>query len=125
MDRAGIAGALPECLCNMEFLQYFYVDDNAITGPIPTCIDNMTYLREFHARCNLLTGPVPTSFLELDFLRVLDVSCNSLLCTDLPGRTFLYECGDINCDQCPVEPPPVSCPESVEVPECGTYIRQM
>eukprot|EP00768_Dysnectes_brevis_P001797 gnl/Dysnectes_brevis/1510_a1711_2081.p1 GENE.gnl/Dysnectes_brevis/1510_a1711_2081~~gnl/Dysnectes_brevis/1510_a1711_2081.p1 ORF type:complete len:243 (+),score=112.70 gnl/Dysnectes_brevis/1510_a1711_2081:757-1485(+) len=125
MDRAGIAEGIPECICTMEFVQYFYMDDNALTGPIPTCVSDMTYLREFHARCNQLTGSVPLEFLDLMFLEELRVNCNDdLTCPpEFDDASFIFVCGDIDCDQCPLDP--ISCPETIEIPDCGTYIRQV
>eukprot|EP00767_Chilomastix_cuspidata_P006348 gnl/Chilomastix_cuspidata/670.p1 GENE.gnl/Chilomastix_cuspidata/670~~gnl/Chilomastix_cuspidata/670.p1 ORF type:complete len:263 (+),score=110.46 gnl/Chilomastix_cuspidata/670:625-1413(+) len=120
MDYTGVYGPLPECICSLEYLMYFYADDNAITGVIPTCVDSMTYLREMHLDCNDLEGDVPVEFENLDYLEELRLRCSEALnCGTIVDPDFIYICGDINCEECP--PSPITCPDSVEIPGCGTY----
>lgn len=119
---SGLTGEVPTCLCNLANVMFMYFSDNALTGTIPVCLSTLSYLRELHLDCNDLSGSVPTGFANQASLEELWVNCNtSLTCTTL-SDTFIYKCGDVDCDQCGLTPG--NCPTYTEVEDCGRYYPQ-
>ena len=96
---------------------------NSLTGSIPTCMADMIFIKEIHFTCNSINGTIPTGFNDLQYLIELRVECNSNLNCEsgLATRSdFIFLCGDIDCSETCL--PSATCPLTIEVPDCGTYI---
>ncbi|QGY46221.1 T9SS type A sorting domain-containing protein [Maribellus comscasis] len=78
MDSTNVAGALPEELTDLIFLEEFYVFDNNITGPLPSWIGELTNLERLHLGNNNLSGEIPASIGQLKKLKSLELSRNKL-----------------------------------------------
>lgn len=121
MDRAGVTGELPKCLCDMVLLQYFMASYNRLVGHIPSCVGKMVSLRDMRLKCNQISGTVPADFTALTPMTELSVNCNlNLNCASgLATRLgFQYLCGDVYCLDCPQIS---SCPGCIVIPRCGSY----
>ena len=99
---------IPICICNLQFLKYFYVNDNNLTGSLPACLANVSELIEIHSYCTGLSGGIPALVETLPYLSEFKTECNPMQnCTSpmqnmsvaLSGDPFDYLCGvDATCN---------------------------
>ncbi|CAI9093627.1 OLC1v1029176C2 [Oldenlandia corymbosa var. corymbosa] len=69
---------MPEEICNLHRLEYFYADFNDLNGPIPTGIFNLSTLIELVLNFNHLIGNLPSKIGDqLPNLNYLDLSWNN------------------------------------------------
>ncbi|KAJ3027138.1 UNVERIFIED_CONTAM: hypothetical protein HDU68_004372 [Siphonaria sp. JEL0065] len=83
-----LVGALPECLGNLQGLEWLVLSKTCLSGPLPESLASCTRLRHVDlSRCKF-SGVFPCQFKNLVALEYFDVSHNELegsLCDDAIG----------------------------------------
>ena len=73
-----MVGIIPQCVCDMQYLQYVYIDNNKLVGEIPSCVSEIPPLVDFMGACNYFTGKAMGGrgqMLEKYFVECTQVEC--------------------------------------------------
>ncbi|KAG6744275.1 hypothetical protein POTOM_052991 [Populus tomentosa] len=74
-----LTGAIPQSICNTEWLQVLDLSNNSLSGGIPSClIERIKTLRVLNLRRNNFDGFIPDKFPRSCELKTLDLSGNTL-----------------------------------------------
>ncbi|KAL9374382.1 hypothetical protein Peur_034002 [Populus x canadensis] len=74
-----LIGAIPQSICNTEWLQVLDLSNNSLSGAIPSClIEKIKTLRVLNLRRNNFDGIIPDKFPRSCELKTLDLSGNNL-----------------------------------------------
>ncbi|XP_011046863.1 PREDICTED: receptor-like protein 12 [Populus euphratica] len=73
-----LTGAIPQSICNTEWLQVLDLSNNSLSGAIPSClIERIKTLRVLNLRRNNFDGFIPDKFQRSCELKTLDLSGNN------------------------------------------------
>jgi Leucine-rich repeat (LRR) protein len=74
-----LTGAIPQSICNTEWLQVLDLSNNSLSGAIPSClIERIKTLRVLNLRRNNFDDFIPDNFQRSCELKTLDLSVNNL-----------------------------------------------
>jgi Leucine-rich repeat (LRR) protein len=78
INNCTLTGLLPENIWDLQDLEIFDFQDNAIGGTIPQSFGTLGVLRELKFKNNNLTGTLPIQLGSLDQLNILNLANNKL-----------------------------------------------
>ncbi len=78
LDSNNVAGALPDELVNLTYLEGLHLFGNSVTGEIPQEIGKLTSLLYFSLSHNNLTGEIPESIFQIKNLYLLHLTHNNM-----------------------------------------------
>ncbi|KAL0248741.1 hypothetical protein GEMRC1_003975 [Eukaryota sp. GEM-RC1] len=97
--------SIPESVCKLKFLKYFYISRNRLTGKLPKCVDKLVELIQWHTDCNKLTGEIPIGFKELPKFTELHTFCNNHTpacppwASTIIDRGVIFPCENVDCEE--------------------------
>ncbi|KAK8613222.1 hypothetical protein V6N13_100989 [Hibiscus sabdariffa] len=75
----GLIGAIPESVCNADYLRVLDLSKNSLSGEIPRClIGSMAHLVVLNLRGNMLSGNIPDAFPSNCLIETIDANGNKL-----------------------------------------------
>ena len=78
LSRAGLTGAIPPELGQLQSLVWLHLSDNALTGPIPSELGRLSNLRVLALDDNALSGAIPSELGSLANLEEMSLRANRL-----------------------------------------------
>ena len=78
LSRAGLTGAIPPELGQLQSLVWLHLSDNALTGPIPSELGRLSKLRVLALDGNALSGAIPSELGSLANLEEMSLRANRL-----------------------------------------------
>ena len=108
LSRAGLTGAIPPELGQLQSLVWLHLSDNALTGPIPPQLGQLANLSELWLGNNHLTGAIPPELGALTKLSTLHLRGNAFTgCLPALGKaTGYFRTRPVGLPECGAAPDP-------------------